>query len=125
MFNRIIEKIYRKLHFGLNIIVWDWLKTHAKEANLSVIDYLFKKVHNHYVIVDYDGKSKVYENAFETYAIFDSRGDAEYYARKNFLNNVMIIDELDFLKKLGLNTDIVFNINRLRKIFKKVSKTIA
>lgn len=125
MFNRIIERINRTRHYGLNVIVWDWLKTHAKEANLNIMDYLFKKVHSHYVIVDYDGKSKVYENGFETYTIFESRSDAEYYARKNYLKYVNIIDELDFLKQLGLNTDMVFNLNRLRKIFKKVSKTIA
>lgn len=131
MFNRIIERINRKRHYGLNDYVWDWLKHHAKEANLNVIDYLFKYGHSNYVIVDYDGKSKVYASGFETYIKFDSRGDAEYYARKNHLKNLMIIDELDFLKKLGLDTDIVFNLNRLRKffkqktIFKKVSKTIA
>lgn len=114
------ERINKFYHYGLNSIVWCWVNAHAAESGQSFIDYMFSKTRNNYVIVDCCGKSIIYENGFATYTIFNSRAEAETYARRNHISNCKVINELYFLKERGLNTDILFNAYLIRKFFNKL-----
>lgn len=118
MFNKIIERINKRRHYGLNWVVWDWVKFHCEEAGVSFIDYMFKKTYRHFVIVDLDNKSMVYESGFASYTIFDSIEQAEKYAKENYLQNTRIIEEVAFLESLGLETHRIFTLKRFKKIWK-------
>lgn len=114
------ERINRFYHYGLNAIVWCWVNAHAAEAGQSFMDYMFSKTRNNHVIVDFCGKSKIYENGFVTYTIFNNRAEAENYAKVHRVSNCKVINELDFLKERGLNTDVLFNVYLIRKFFNKL-----
>lgn len=120
MFDKIIDKINRKRHYGLNVIVWDWLQFHIEESGMSFLDYMYKETHKHYVIVNLDGKSMIYENGFASYAVFDGLVNAEDYVKENNLKNVKIVDEVSFLRSLGLDTKQIFTYKRFKKALNRL-----